>query len=86
MDFEKLDKNQLKTLFLKINAQYLKFIEAPIDTYIQSPEFLKLRKELHEVMSELDKRRMIDPPIMHENSPRGLEPDSFYGTTTFTAE
>ena len=86
MDFKNLDKNQLKTLFLDINAQYLKMIEAPIDTYIQSPEFLKLRKELHELMSELDRRRTIDPPIMHESSPQGLEPDSFYGTTTFTAE
>lgn len=86
MDFQNLDKAQLKTLFLNINAQYLKFIEAPIDTYIQSPAFLKLRKQLHEVMSELDKRRTIDPPIMHESSPRELDPDSFYGTTRSIAE
>jgi hypothetical protein len=86
MDLQNLDKNQLKTLFLNVNAEYLKIIDRPIATYIDSPEFLKLRRELHDIMDELDKRRSMDPPLLHESSPHGLEPDALFDSPTFIAD
>jgi hypothetical protein len=86
MDLTNLDKDQLKTLFLNINAQYLRIIEAPISTYIDTPEFLNLRRELHEMMDELDKRRSMDPPLIHESSPHGLDPESLFNKATFIAD
>ena len=86
MDLQNLDKNQLKTLFLNINAQYLKVIDAPIAEYIDSPEFLEIRRELHEIMDELDKRRAIDPPLIHESSPRGLDPDALFNNAIFLTD
>jgi hypothetical protein len=77
MDLQQLDKNQLKTLFLNINAQYLKIIDAPITSYIDTPQFLKIRNELHEVLNELEKRRRQDPHIIHDQSPHALEPGDF---------
>jgi hypothetical protein len=86
MDLQNLDQNQLKTLFLNVNAQYLKTIDLPIAAYIDSPEFLKLRRELHDIMDELDKRRSMDPPLIHESSPHGLEPDALFDNPVFIAD
>jgi hypothetical protein len=86
MDLQNLDKNQLKTLFLNVNAQYLNIIDRPIATYIDSPEFLKLRRELHDIMDELDKRRNLDPPLIHESSPHGLDPDTLFNSPAFLAD
>jgi hypothetical protein len=86
MDLQNLDKNQLKTLFLNVNARYLKIIDRPIATYIDSPEFLKLRRELHDIMDELDKRRSMDPPLLHESSPHELEPDALFDSPAFLAD
>jgi hypothetical protein len=86
MDLQHLDKNQLKAFFLNINAQYLKTIDAPIGSYINSPDFIKLRKQLQEIMEELDKRRSMDPPVLHERSPQGIEPDTFFNGATFLSD
>ena len=86
MELQSLDRNQLKTLFLNINAEYLKTLNTPVSEYINDPQFLNLRKQLHEVMNELDNRRIMDPPILHENSPRGLDAGSFTRDTTYLAD
>jgi hypothetical protein len=76
MEFHNLSNKELKALFLNINARYLKIIDTPIRSYIDSPEFLSVRNQLHEVVNELEKRRNQDPFIIHPLSPRGLEPDT----------
>ena len=75
MNLHNLDYKQLKDLFLEINGKYLQVIDAPIASYINSPEFLEIRNELHKVLTELDKRRQNDPFIVHDHSAHGLESD-----------
>ena len=86
MDLHTLDKNELKALFLNINAEYLKIIDAPIATYIDTPEFLSLRKQLHEIMGELDNRRNIEPPLIHKDSPHALDPDALFDNSIFLTD
>jgi hypothetical protein len=84
MDIRHLSKNELKALFLKINDQYLKIIDAPIATYIDTPQFLIVRNQLHEVLNELEKRRHEDPYIIHSQSPPGYDPDAWANLSNST--
>jgi hypothetical protein len=75
MDLQKLDKNQLKSLLLSINAEYLKIIDAPVRSYIDSPQFHNIRTKLHEVLDELDRRRQL---TQHEHDTTHAQAVEYY--------
>jgi hypothetical protein len=55
MDLTLLTKDELQKAFLKVNKQYIEMIEGV--NYIRSKSFLDLRKQLHDVINELQRRR-----------------------------
>ena len=73
MDLQKLDRNQLKSLLLNINAEYLKIIDAPVRSYIDSPQFHNIRSKLHEVLDELDRRRQLTQLEHDTTHPQSVE-------------
>lgn len=57
MNLRKLDDNELKSYFLRINARYLDMMRKPFSEYATDPEYLQVQKLLDEVLNELYRRR-----------------------------
>jgi hypothetical protein len=57
MVLTRLSKDELNEEFLNVNAEYIRMSSGQPHTYMNKPEFLKIREKLRAILSEFQRRR-----------------------------